>query len=465
MKFSSANILPSGKTLNKYGGKNRMKDRNSSERQALLYRWVVWGIAVLAYMVVFFHRLAAGVVREDLVEAFGLSASAFGTLASMYFYAYMVMQIPVGIMADSLGARKTISAGIVVAGIGSLIFGLAPSVSIIFLARFLVGIGVSTVFVSILKLQSQWFREREFATMSGMTAFLGNLGGVLAQAPLAFMVTLFTWRMTFAGIGVFSLVLASGCYLFIRNRPQDMGFAPINEAQILQEDSLSDENTKVNLGSAIREVVSQWQIWPAFLYFGLVSGAFLAFAGAWGVSFMGDVYGMDKTSASNYVSFAIYGAMAGGIMTGWVSDRLRKRKLPLVVNTILVALLWGMVTFMNGGKPPVEILKPLFFVLGFSSTAFILSLAIIKETNSPRFTGIAISVLNTGCFVGTAFVTTVMGLIIDISSSAPAVTQYQRAFLLCLAGSVIGVICTLLLPETGCRNIYMKSRREVERIS
>ena len=178
-----------------------MQNLQGDLKKALNYRWVVWGVMVLSYIVVFFHRLAAGVVREDLVRDFGLSASAFGSLASMYFYAYMIMQIPVGMLADTLGARITVFAGTLLAGVGSVVFGMASSVPMLFLGRFLVGIGVSTVFVSIIKILSQWYRNREFASMSGLTALIGSFGGVLAQLPLAFLVARFSWRSTFMGIG------------------------------------------------------------------------------------------------------------------------------------------------------------------------------------------------------------------------------------------------------------------------
>ena len=92
-----------------------MSNLQGDLKRALKYRWAVWGVMVLSYMVVFFHRLAAGVVREDLVRDFGLSASSFGSLASMYFYAYMIMQIPVGMLADSLGARITVFGGTLLA--------------------------------------------------------------------------------------------------------------------------------------------------------------------------------------------------------------------------------------------------------------------------------------------------------------------------------------------------------------
>ncbi|KUK42085.1 MAG: Major facilitator superfamily MFS_1, partial [Thermovirga lienii] len=255
------------------------KDSSVSEslKKAYRYRWIVWGSMVLAYMVVFFHRLAAGVVKEDIINTFGLSYTEFGHLASMYFYAYMVMQIPVGILADSLGARITVSSGMLVAALGSVVFGLAKSVFAVFLGRFLVGIGVSVVFVCVLKVQSQWFREDEFASVSGATNLMGNLGGLVAQTPLALLVAAFTWRYTFVAIGALSAALAVLCFLLIRNKPQDMGFPPIH-----QEVPLED-NKKASVSSGLMEVIKDICLWPCFLYVPLVAGAYIAFTGAWGV--------------------------------------------------------------------------------------------------------------------------------------------------------------------------------------
>lgn len=292
-------------------------------QRALRARWEIWSVMAAAYMVVFFHRLAAGVVRNDLVRDFGLSASAFGSLAAMYFYAYMAMQVPVGMLADTLGARATVSAGMLLAGAGSVLFGLAPTPGLLFLGRFLVGIGVSTVFVSILKIQSQWFREREFATMSGVTALVGNLGGVLAQAPLALAVAAFTWRSTFLGIGLFSGILALLCWGFIRNRPQDKGWPALNEAQAGIVPPRAEE-----LLAGLKGVVSRWRVWPAFVLSGCASGLYLAFSGAWGTSFLRDVYGMERTAASGIVAFSVYGGMAGCFLTGWFSDRIGRRRPP-----------------------------------------------------------------------------------------------------------------------------------------
>ncbi|SHH89689.1 Major Facilitator Superfamily protein, partial [Caloranaerobacter azorensis DSM 13643] len=89
---------------------------NTERNRLYTYRWYIWGILALAYVIVFFHRVAAGVVRQDLIKAFNITDVEFGNLGSMYFYAYMIMQIPSGILADTLGARKTVSIGTLLAG-------------------------------------------------------------------------------------------------------------------------------------------------------------------------------------------------------------------------------------------------------------------------------------------------------------------------------------------------------------
>lgn len=427
----------------------REGSENGSTREkggAFRYRWIVWGVMVLAYMVVFFHRLAAGVVRDDLVQAFSLSATSFGNIASMYLYAYMIMQIPVGMLADSLGARATVTAGMVVCGAGSLLFGLAPSVPLLMVGRFLVGVGVSTVFVSILKIQSQWFREREFGAMSGLTALIGNLGGVIAQTPLAILVAWISWRTTFAGIGALSVVLAALCFVFIRNSPAEMGFSPINEA------SSSVPGADISLPRALGNVLLRPQMLPATVVAGAFSGTYLAFSGAWGAPFLSAVYGMDKATASGFVAFMIYGTMAGSFLSGWISDKTGSRKKPLVLLAFLASVCWGILTFA-GSSIPTSLLAPLLFFMGLTGTCYVISWAYAKELNAPRFTGIGLAVLNTGSFLGSAALTTFMGVILDASASLSPAIQYERAFLLCFVCCVAGVVCALALPETKCRNI------------
>lgn len=451
------------------------------------YRWAIWGILVLAYVVVFFHRLAAGVVRQDLVESFGITGTTFANISGTYFYAYMLMQIPSGILADSLGARKTVTAGMLFAGIGSVVFGVAPTVALLFVGRLLVGLGVSVVFIAVLKVLGEWYYDREFGTMSGMTTFVGNMGGMIAQTPLALMVAYFTWRSTFVAIGILTLGIAVLSYIIIRNNPKEMGLPSIKEIEREADREDSVAHSQIDVTADVKNEMKQdvkhevkkdvkheemerptilkgllgalknWRTWPAFIGFTGFFGSFVALTGTWGQSYLVDVYGMDPASAPNYLTATVFGLAIGGIVIGKISDKIQYRKPPMVIFAGIYLLTWGIIVFVNGGKPPVEILFPLYFVLGFSCAAFILGWACAKEVNHPALAGIAMSIVNIGGFLGGAVLPTMIGNVFDTYVGIWSYQEiYQRAFLYCFIAVAIGFIATFFVKETRCKNIYFE---------
>ncbi len=431
----------------------REDERISMEKRALAYRWVVWGVMVFAFMVVFFHRLAAGVVKEDVTNAFSLSATAFGTMSSMYFYAYMVMQIPVGLLADSLGARITVSVGMFAAGAGSILFGFAPSYFWLLAGRFLVGLGVATVFVCIMKIQSQWFRDREFATISGATTFIGNAGGILSQGPLAFLLTIVSWRSSFIAIGIATLGISLLCYRLIRNRPQDMGFLPLNEREMLREDV---ENEPFSILKGLKKVLSVRGVRIATLFYFFNQAGLFAFLGTWGTPWLVHVFEMSIAEASSLMVMTVIGIMIGGISTGWISDKIGRRRLPMIIAASVHSTLWGCIVFPWQQPLGIGALRCVFILLGFTNTAFVLSWSVAKELTSQKYTGLAISVLNTAGFFAIALMTSIMGMMIDYYSFLPLEAAYRRAFSLGLICSVFSLFFALLIPETG----FMKRKEK-----
>lgn len=426
-------------------------ERSHQIKRLKTYRWAVWGILVVAYAIVFFHRLAVGVVREELVETFHITGTTFANLGSTYFYAYMIMQIPSGILADSLGARKTVTMGTLLAGIGSIVFGYASNITVAFLGRLLVGIGVSVVFIAILKIQSQWFFEREFATMSGITSFVGNLGGVLAQTPLALMVGYFTWRTTFVAIGVVSLGVAILCYIIVRNSPSDMGLPTIESV----EGKEKIETKGISLKEGLIKALLNPKTWPAFFTFAGFFGAFNALSGVWGISYFTDVYGFSREVATNYTTLAVLGLAIGGIVIGKLSDAMKRRKLPMLIFGGIYLITWGILVFVGGGKPPVGLLYPLLFIMGFTCSAFVLGWACGKEVNDPRVAGISTSIVNIGGFLGAAVIPPFLGRIFDTYGELLEVTiLFQKAFIYCFIASLAGFLCIFLIKETYCKNIY-----------
>ena len=423
-------------------------------KKMLSYRWLVWGLLAVAYIIVFFHRLAVGAVKDDLMEAFSLDSAGFANLGSMYFYAYMFMQIPVGFLVDSLGARKTVTIGTLLAAIGSIMFGLAPTVFLVFLGRFIVGVGVSVVFISILKIQSQWFKESEFGTMSGITSFVGNIGGIIAQTPLVWLVAAITWRMSFVAIGVVSFIMAILIYVFVRNTPEELGFPSIAEIEGKRvSDSVKKE--KINLVKALVEVCTNWRTWPGFITFAGFFGGFICISGTFGIQYMKVAYGIEKAAAANYMILLVLGLAVGSLLIGKISDRLKKRKLPMLISGSILVGAWSILIFVNGGKPPIEIMYLLFFILGLSTSTFVLGWACAKELNNPEVAGISTSVVNMGGFFGAAIIPPMVGKALGMN---PTIADFNGAFKIAYIFVIIAFLALFLVKETNCKNIYKRNK-------
>lgn len=151
--------------------------------RALRYRWLIFWVLAVGYLFVYFHRVSSAVVAPELAQTFGISGATLGILASAYFYPYACMQLPVGLLADSLGSRKTVTVFLSIASLGAVLFGLSPNVTVAILARVMVGLGVAALFVSTLKVLAEWFRAREFAGATGIYSWPSEESGGCQPPP------------------------------------------------------------------------------------------------------------------------------------------------------------------------------------------------------------------------------------------------------------------------------------------
>src|SRR6185369_13261198 len=94
--------------------------RGSNDRQLAWWRWSAFALGACAFFISFFHRVSTGAIAADLQHEFALGAAALGTLGATYFYVYALMQVPSGVLADTLGPRVTLTCGLLIAGAGSI---------------------------------------------------------------------------------------------------------------------------------------------------------------------------------------------------------------------------------------------------------------------------------------------------------------------------------------------------------
>jgi sugar phosphate permease len=418
-------------------------------------RWMVFALLVLSYIGVFFHRMAPGVVASDLMQAFATSGAALGSLAAMYYYVYTAMQIPAGVLADTLGPRLAVTIGALVAGAGSIVFGLAPDFDIAAAGRLLVGLGVSVVFVGLMKSNSVWFAERSYGLVSGLTLLLGNLGSILAAGPLAALLGLFDWRQVFITAGIVSVSLAVLTWLLVRNRPEDAGFPSIREQQGLPPHPPRQHHWLREL----RTVISHRPVWPGFWVMFGITGTLFAFAGLWGVPLMRDVHALSRAEASLYTTSTLVGFAVAALLAGWWSDRLGKRKPVIIASALLSAACWLALLHLPWGPGVSGLL--LYGALGFAAGGFVVGYAAAKEVLPPGVSGMAIALVNTGLFLGAAIMQPAFGWMLDLTWDGTLVDgvriygwgDYRNGLWLSFGFTVLAVIAGLRIPETHCQNI------------
>lgn len=411
-------------------------------------RWMALAIVALAYVLSFFQRFAPAGIAQDLAAAFQTSAASLGVLAATYFYVYTVMQIPTGILADTLGPRRILALGGIVGGIGSLLFGFAPTLELALIGRTLVGLGVSVTFIAMLKLVAVWFEENRFATIVGICMLVGNMGSVLAGAPLSAMAQATGWRGVFIGVGVVSFVLGALCWIIVRDAPVANNAAPRPRF-----------DRTVVLGSLLA-VLKNRSTWPAAIVNTGMAGSFFTFAGLWATPYLMQVHQMERAVAANHLSLWFGGFAVGCLFIGGLSDRLGRRKPVMIAVAHLYVLIW--LILVSCITMPLIVSYALFALLGVSTAGFSLTWACAKEVNPPLLSGMSTSVANMGGFLCAAIMQPVVGWIMDLGWQGEMlsgariydVATWRSGVLAVALCAMLGAIGSWRIRETRCRNIW-----------
>jgi sugar phosphate permease len=425
-------------------------------RRTRRIRWLVLVIPSAIYFFSYFHRVASAVVAADVMRAFDISAAALGTLTAVYPYVFVAMALVAGSLAETLGPRRTLALGGFGMGVGALVFGAAPVFGVAVLGRLLVGMGASVVLISFLCLAAEWFRPDEFATVSGLTQTVGNVGGLIAASPLAVLVEAVGWRQSFVIIGSVSLLFGAASLLFVRDRPEAMGLPPVNPPR---------PRHALTLGEVVRgipEIAANPRTWPPIVAASGMFATLIAVQGLWGVSYLTQVYGLTRVEAANLTSLLAVGIIVGAPLIGRLSDQwLGARRLPFVAFGALYTACW-LPLAVHGWRLPLPLLAPFFFVMGFASCGLVLLWSCVREVNNPVRIGIVVGFSNMPVFLGLALLQWFTGVVLDAGwqgTSAGGVrvypaSAYEATFTVCLVVSIVALLATLLVTETRCRNIW-----------
>jgi sugar phosphate permease len=413
--------------------------------KTLRYRWLIFWILALSYVLVYFHRLCPAVVAVDMMRDLHAGGALLGLLSSAYFYPYALMQLPAGLLSDSWGPRRTICLFFTVAFVGSLLLGLAPSALWAIVGRSLVGLGVSMLFVPTMKTLAEWFRIREFATMTGILMAMGGIGTLTATTPLALLSTWIGWRLSFVIVGIITLLLAILVWLFVRDRPADFGWPSPSEPS-------GPTPPAVGLLEGMKRVITDPRFWPIAIWFFFDCAVFFSFGGLWGGPYLMQVYGFSKAQAGQILSMLAIGMIVGSPMLSFLSNRVfQGRKPVLVLSSFVLLCLTALLAFYTEELP----LAGLYLIclgLGiFSSAIVVIGFTTTKELFPVQIAGTSTGLVNIFPFAGGAVFQPLLGYLLERHGrveGAFSLAGYEQAFLLLFFCGLIAFLASLCLQET-----------------
>jgi len=422
-------------------------------------RWRIWVVACLAHTMGLFHRVAMAPMADRIMADFDVSATVLGSLGAGYFYVYAAMQLPAGTLADTLGPRKVITAGLLLSAAGSLIMSMAPSFAVLYAGRLMVSFGVSVVWLNALKLIMEWFRSRELATMTGLSSSLVNSGQVAAATPLALMIMSVGWRMSLVTVARVTFGLAAASWFIIRDSPAQVGLPPLSglDGQAARQAIKARDASSLSPRQRLKTVFGNKRLWPLFLVHFGIYGAYSTFFHNWAVVYLMQTYGVARDFAANFILIAAVGQISGAPLVGFLSDRvMHRRRLPAVVCAAIFLTSFLFLALWRGGHLPLEVLYPMCFLVGLGIGAVPLVFAVVRELAEPSVRGTASGLVNMGGFISAAIAQPLFGYFLDWGWRGDIIEgvriypleAFQPGLLLCCGLAALGFVGALLTKET-----------------
>jgi sugar phosphate permease len=425
------------------------------------HRWVVFGAFAAVYFFVLFHRVSTSVVAPDLIASFQTNATALGLMSSMYFYAYALEQPLVGYLSDRLGPRRVVGFWSLVAALGCILFGLAPSITWAAIGRGLIGFGVGGVYVPALKAFSQWFHQKEFTTMAGLLMAIGNTGAIVATTPLALSSKAFGWRMSFFLIAAITLSLALVVLLFTRDYDSAVGDDTNHTGKPAAKPAASRKQVRIILTSI--------NFWVLFVTFFGIYGIFVTLQGLWATPYLMSVLQADRLQASQLNMILPVGFIVGAPLFGWIADRLHTKKRQLFIGLLAAIAVFWLILSLRTQTLSVKELVVLFFLMGAMTGGWLSVLwALVRESTSADTMGFISGVMNPAPFFGIAVFQVLTGAVLDhvgrisgtgavldhvgrISGAYPP-QAFQMAFWVCTLAAVGCLALSFILKAQSVSN-------------
>lgn len=419
---------------------------------------VVWGVALLAYVLAVAARSSLSATGIEAAVRFGTNSSALSSFAVLQLVVYAGLQVPVGSFLDRFGPRLSLTVGCALIGVGQILLGLADSVPGAVAARVLVGSGDAFVFIPAVRLLPAWFPARTVPVATQVTGLVGQLGQLLSLGPFVALVALHGWTAAFASAGSVTLLAAVLVVLVVRDaRPVSIDIDLTDRDPGSGTDRTTDEAPPVLRDAVVAPTPDAPSLRRTLLDPGTRAGFWLHFVSAmpaytfvllWGFPYMTRAEGLSDETALSILSVYVASFVVVSPLIGLLSARWAERRLRLVLGAVGVQVVAWAVVLCWPGPVPAGVLVMLVIVMGVSGPASLIGLDQARTTVPLRSQGVATGMVNAGAFVANLLAMGVLGVVLDlVGETSPALFSdrgFTLAWLSLAPILVVGVVMAVL---------------------
>ena len=414
---------------------------SSVKNKVPLIGFVVWGVCALFFTYEFMLRTVLGTFEHPLIQDLNLNLVSFAILSSTaYQTIYGLMQIPVGLIIDKAGLKRTLFIATLICSLSVVGFGLTHTFKSAFIFRVLMGFGSSFGFIGLLVAVYDWMPRKRIALFIGLSQFLGTLGPMMAAGPLNTVAQggSVAWRFIFYCLGGAGLIISVLIALFVRNNQDYAG-----GFQILKP---SKPLTKTML-----ELIRQPQVWVIALFSASVYFTIEYLSENSGKTFL-ILKGVSSDRSSYLITLSWLGYAIGCPLLGYISDLTGKRKRMMITSATL-CLLSGITIFYLPTEPYLLIVS--FLLLGVGASGQSIGFAVMAEQCSERYLAAGLGLNNAVIMLISSINAPLLGWVISkhTSGSQASVYDYQQSFLLIIAFMIFALVLAIFfIKETFCKS-------------
>lgn len=388
----------------------------------------IWLVATSFVLLQFFLQLSSGVVIGSIMYTMNLSALTAGMLGSSFYIIYTILQIPVGILCDKQNPKVILTTSASICGIGCLIFASGHTLSVLFIGRFLIGVGSAFAFVVLVHLIRSHYPLKNFSILIGISETLGFLATVIGIIGMGRFILSLGWRGFINLTALCAIFIALLCWLYIPS----------------VKDPISTTN---NYLESLKKIISNKLLWINGLYIGLCFATITVFGALWAAPFLEAKLHCSMRYASLVNAFLFLGAAIGCPLFGVLTKFFIKIK-PLIINScIFSAIIFFLIIYLPTTN--LFLVSFLMFILGITCCSYILAYAISNELSPADSLSTGTGFTNTLALVTAPILQPVIGYILEKVSSDRIYTleEYQVALFLLPCSLIIAAILVTFLPE------------------